>query len=126
MDDDFNTSKALAEIFELISQIYTLVGEDAVDTNTAKSLTNARELIVELLGVFGIQFSEEKAQDSEVLVEIAKNLGIEPGNDASKAILDTRSEARKNKDFDLADKIRDTLREKGFTIEDTPSGPRLI
>ena len=126
MDDDFNTSKALAEIFELVGQIYTLVGEDEIDKNTAKSLTNARDLIVELLGVFGIQFSEEKPQDTETLVEIAKNLGIDPGSDAATAILDKRSEARKNKDFDLADKIRDTLQEKGFTIEDTPSGPRLI
>lgn len=126
MDDDFNTSKALAEIFELVGQIYTLVGEDAVDAKTAKSLSAARDILAELLGVFGIEFSENKEENSEALVEIAKKLDIEPGSDAAQAILDVRSEARKNKDFELADKIRDTLQAEGFTIEDTPSGPRLI
>lgn len=126
MDDDFNTSKALAEIFELVGQIYTLVGEDAVDAKTAKSLSAARDLLAELLGVFGIEFSENKEENSEALVEIAKKLDIEPGSDAAQAILGVRSEARKNKDFELADKIRDTLQAEGFTIEDTPSGPRLI
>ena len=126
MDDDFNTSKALAEIFELVGQIYTLVGEDAVDAKTAKSLSAARDLLAELLGVFGIEFSENKEENSEALVEIAKKLDIEPGSDAAQAILNVRSEARKNKDFELADKIRDTLQAEGFTIEDTPSGPRLI
>lgn len=126
MDDDFNTSKALAEIFELVGQIYTLVGEDAVDAKTAKSLSAARDLLAELLGVFGIEFSENKEENSEALVEIAKKLDIDPGSDAAQAILDVRSEARKNKDFELADKIRDILQAEGFTIEDTPSGPRLI
>lgn len=126
MDDDFNTSKALAEIFELVGQIYTLVGEDAVDAKTANSLSAARDLLAELLGVFGIVFSENKEENSEALVEIAKKLDIDPGDDAAQAILDVRSEARKNKDFELADKIRDTLQAEGFTIEDTPSGPRLI
>ena len=41
------------------------------------------------------------------------------------ALVDKREQARKDKDFKEADKIRDELKEKGFTIEDSAYGPRL-
>ena len=41
------------------------------------------------------------------------------------ALMDERTEARKAKDFDRADAIRDELTAEGWTIEDTPKGPRL-
>ena len=40
-------------------------------------------------------------------------------------LLAQRQEARKTRDFERADALRDTIRERGYVIEDTPHGPRL-
>ena len=125
MDDDFNTSLALAEIFELVGVINTEIGKSEISKDTAPAIENAKALIVELMSVFGIEFSDEE-KDSSEFESLAEKLGIEINGDAEKSILDVRAEARANKNFELADKIRDTLAEAGYTIEDTPQGSRIV
>ena len=124
MDDDFNTSLALAEIFELVGVINTEIGKSEINKDTASAIEKAKALIVELMGVFGIEFSADE-KDSSEFEALAEKLGIEINGDAEKSIIDVRSTARANKNFELADKIRDTLAEAGYTIEDTPQGSRL-
>jgi cysteinyl-tRNA synthetase len=41
------------------------------------------------------------------------------------ALAETRTDAKKAKDFKRADAIRDELKAKGWVIEDTPKGPKL-
>ena len=125
MDDDFNTSLALAEIFELVGVLNSAIANTEISKETAPAIENAKALIVELMGVFGIEFSdaEENADDFAAL---AKKLEIEISGDAKESILNARAEARANKNFELADKIRDTLAEAGYTIEDTPQGSRIV
>ena len=125
MDDDFNTSLALAEIFELVGVINTEIGKSEINKDTASVIENAKALIIELMGVFGIEFCDEE-KDSSEFESLAEKLGIEINGDAEKSILDVRAEARANKNFELADKIRDTLAEAGYTIEDTPQGSHIV
>lgn len=125
MDDDFNTSLALAEIFELVGILNSALANSEINKDSAPAIEKANALIVELMGVFGIEFSADK-KDSSDFEALAEKLGIEINGDAEKSILDVRAEARKNKNFELADKIRDTLSEAGYTIEDTPQGSRIV
>lgn len=102
MDDDFNTANAISAIFDLIKFSNINVNEN-VEAEYAKKCLNK---IVELCGVLGI-ITERKAEilDSEIEDLIAR-----------------RTQARKNKDFALADKIRNDLLEKGIVLEDTREG----
>lgn len=125
MDDDFNTSLALAEVFELVGTLNSVLGNSDIDKLNAPTIEKARNLIVELMGVFGIEFSADK-KDASAFDELAKKLNIDINGDAEQSILKVRAEARANKDFDLADKIRDTLAAAGYTIEDTPQGSRIL
>ncbi|MEG2261164.1 MAG: cysteine--tRNA ligase, partial [Raoultibacter sp.] len=62
------------------------------------------------------------------VVALAHDLAGYPGaneTQAVEALLACREQARKNKDWALADKVRDGLAALGLTIEDTPQGPRI-
>lgn len=121
MDDDFNTSKALGHIFGFITEV------NSIDNLSVQSKTEIRNLVFELMGVFGITFvgDAEGSKGCEALDKIASDLGIAVEGDAAQSILDARANARAEKNFELADKIRDAVAEAGFAIEDTPQGPRL-
>lgn len=101
MDDDFNTADGIAVIFDLIKYINTNVSENT----TKKTLQKAYDLFIELSGVLGILNKKEEVLDEEV-----------------ERLIEQRQKARKEKDFNLADEIRDNLKEKGIVLEDTPQG----
>ncbi|KXG08711.1 cysteine--tRNA ligase [Anoxybacillus rupiensis] len=104
MDDDFNTANAIAVLFELSKQanLYLL------EKNTAEKVISAFiHEFEELLGVLGISLTEDELLDDEV-----------------EALIQKRNEARKNRDFALADQIRDELKAKNIILEDTPQGTR--
>lgn len=101
MDDDLNTADAISVIFELIKEVNTKIN----DMDKA-SCENALNLIKELMEVLGILKEEEKGLlDSEI-----------------EALIEERNQARKDKNFARADEIRDSLKEKGIVLEDTPQG----
>lgn len=85
---------------------------------------------MELMSVFGImldQNDEQREYPAEVVTlakELAGYTGANPGQ-AVDVLLDCRADARANKDFALADKVRDGLTGLGFAIEDTPQGARV-
>lgn len=104
MDDDFNTADAISVLFDLIRDINSNIG-----VNSSKELCEkALELIRELGLPLGILQKTTKG-DIEAEVE---------------ALIAERQQARKDKNFALADKIRDALKAKGIELLDTPQGVR--
>ncbi len=104
MDDDLNTADAISIIFELSRFMNTNVNENSSKEFATKCL----DLFVELSGVLNIvSKKEENIVDEEI-----------------EDLINRRVEAKKNKDFALADQIRNELLEKGIVIEDTRQGTK--
>jgi cysteinyl-tRNA synthetase len=105
MDDDFNSSVALAALFELVRSINT-ARDSGVD---AETLMDAQETLRELAGVLGLQLQERRSEP----------LGAEP---YIQLLIQVREELRAAKQFVLADRIRDRLIELGIALEDGKTG----
>ena len=104
MDDDFNTADAITVLFELSKDLNTNVTIDSSKKLVTKSLELMREL-GKPLGM--LQKTTKGSLEDEV-----------------EALIEQRQQARKNRDFALADKIRDDLKARGIVLEDTPQGVR--
>jgi len=105
MDDDINTADAISIIFELARFSNTNVTENSSLEWAEKNLN----LFNELTGVLNIIKAEDTASiDNEQIEKLIKD----------------RVEAKKNKDFALADAIRDELKSMGIEIEDTRQGTK--
>lgn len=104
MDDDFNTADAISVIFDMIKDININIG-----VQSSKQLINyALQLIMELGNPLGIL---QKSSKGSIEEEIEK-------------MIEERQKARKDKNWALSDKIRDTLKDNGIILEDTPQGVR--
>ncbi|RTZ72166.1 MAG: cysteine--tRNA ligase [Gammaproteobacteria bacterium] len=112
MDDDFNTPEALAVLFELVREINRVR-----QTDQQKAARMAAEL-KRLGGILGIL-----QEDPEQWLKGAPKGAAEGLSDAEiEALIQKRLEARKNKEWAEADRIRDELKSKGILLEDTPQG----
>ena len=113
MDDDFNTARAIGHLFEISHLINSYLGwarrDNAQDQAVVTKVVSIFQELGEVLGIFIDQESEQGAELEEVLQILA---GL-------------RQEARQEKDYALADDIRDFLSSLGINIEDTPAGPRF-
>ena len=107
MSDDLNISEALAAVFSLQKDANILIASGKLGKIGAEALLNTFKKFDTVLAVF--EFEKEK---DEIPSEVAK-------------IAEERQNARKNKDFATSDLLRDKLKEMGWSIEDTPSGPRI-
>lgn len=131
MDDDFNTAGGLGVIFTYVAELNTQLGDKTIDTLDVPVIERCRALILELMSVFGIMLDQDDAQKDypAEVVALAKDLtgytGANPGQ-AVDVLLACRKDARADKDFALADAVRDGLAGLGFTIEDTPQGARVL
>lgn len=102
MEDDFNTADAISAIFELVK----LANSTADENSTKTYVSYLKKMIEELCDVLGlITEKKEEALDSQVEEMIA-----------------ARQQARKEKNFALADQIRGQLLEMGIVLEDTREG----
>ncbi|HVI40561.1 MAG TPA: cysteine--tRNA ligase [Anaerovoracaceae bacterium] len=108
MDDDLNTADAISAIFELIKDINTATKNGATKEFAEKCLS----LLDELSGILGLL--REKEEDGS---------GID---DEIQKLVDERQAARKAKNFARSDEIRDLLKARGITLEDTPQGVRAV
>ncbi len=102
MDDDFNTADAISAIFELVKLSNSTTNEDS----SKEYVTYLKETIEKLCDVIGIITEKEE----EIL------------DDEIEAMIAGRQQARKDKNFALADEIRGKLLEKGIVLEDTREG----
>lgn len=104
MDDDFNTADAITAIFDLIKDVNINVNIDS----SKELITGCLNLIRELGKPLGmLQKSTKVNLDDEI-----------------QKLVNERQQARKNKNWALADKIRDDLKSRGIVLEDTPQGIR--
>lgn len=102
MDDDFNTADAISAVFELVK-----LSNSTADENSSKEyVVYLKETIDKLCGVLGI-ITEKEAEILDEEIE---------------AMIEARQQARKDKNFGLADEIRGKLLEKGIVLEDTREG----
>ena len=104
MEDDLNTADAVSALFDLARDINTNIN---ASTNPSKELCSfALKLFTELADVLGLLYQKkEETHDEEI-----------------EALIAQRAEARKNKDWATADRIRDELKARHVILEDTPQG----
>lgn len=103
MDDDLNTADGIAAVFDLIKDINTNIIGKGVSKNVCQT---AADLFDELCGVLGLLYNRKS---NELDDEIEK-------------LIQQRQEAKANKDWATADKIRDDLKAKGIILKDTRQG----
>lgn len=104
MDDDFNTANGISVLFELskLANLYL------IEKNTSVEVIDA--LMAEFKGLFdvlGLKLEDEALLDEEI-----------------DALIQKRIQARKDRNFQLADEIRDQLKDMNIILEDTPQGTR--
>ncbi len=103
MEDDLNTADALAAVFELVRDINTKVIADAANKADCEA---AAKMFDELCGVLGLVYNRKtESLDDEV-----------------EALIAQRTQARKDKNWAEADRIRDELKAMGIVLEDTAQG----
>ena len=105
MDDDLNTSVALAVVHNLSREVNTALARKQVKAENQRELLEVIDRIDTVLNIFGQ--SQREMLDSEV-----------------QAMLDERQEARRRRDFGRADEIRRELADRGIILEDTKDGVR--
>ncbi len=105
LDDDLNTSVALAAIHNLVREINTILAKDELKSTDQQAVLQAVEKFDSVLGIFGKAECEMLDEDIEKLIE-------------------ERQEARHQRNFARSDEIRDSLAEKGIVLEDTKEGVR--
>ncbi len=131
MDDDFNAPEALGCVFTLVADLNAALAGKTLSAQDVAPVAAARETVVDLMGCFGIdvaaQQDESDAYPQAVLELAAQIAGYAGANkaEAVQALLDARAQARKDKNWAVADGVRDGLAELGFTIEDTAQGARV-
>ena len=119
MDDDFNSREAVAKVLGMVREIGKVLSMELDQADSNAFAHYAVDLLEETAGrVLGVLPSQEMAlaepEDDPRKAEIA---------DRVEELLVQRGEARRNKDWPLADSIRDQLSELGVVVTDTAGGP---
>lgn len=105
LDDDLNTSQALAAVHNLVRETNTALAADALRADDQKSVLDAIAKFDSVLNIFAVD--DELILDNEI-----ENL------------IEERQTARRNRDFARSDEIRDLLAGKNIILEDTKDGVR--
>ena len=105
MDEDFNTADAIASLFDIVREYNMNIDENS----SRKLIVETKEILLTLGSVLGFfrKFTEKTLLDEEIEQKIRE-----------------RQQAREDKNYLLADKIRDELKSQGIILEDTPAGVR--
>ena len=107
LNDDFNTPRALAVVFEHLREVRKQINNDQAPSNLDALKEYNRKLIDDVLALWPAEESGSSAELTQNLIELLINL---------------RTQARKDKNFDQADAIRDQLSDLGVELMDKPDG----
>lgn len=102
MDDDFNTARALASLFRFIHRMNKLMDQNDLTLEGSQRILDALKSVDSVLGIMQLEIMEPHPD-------------VEP-------LIKERELARKNKDWEAADRIRDQLKQMGIEITDTKDG----
>ncbi|MBQ9942177.1 MAG: cysteine--tRNA ligase [Christensenellaceae bacterium] len=105
MDDDLNTADAIGVIFELVKELNTVYGQGG----NAKGAAEGLAVLEELLDVLGLL---RQAEEEGIPAEVQE-------------LVERRTQARKEKNWAVADQLRDQLKEMGYECKDTPEGVKI-
>jgi cysteinyl-tRNA synthetase len=105
LSNDFNTPKAFATMFDFIKKTNSLLIKNSLGVKDAKDIYNFFQEVNKVFGI--IDFKRV-------------NISIPPG---VRKLVQEREKYRVNKDWQKADKVRQEIEKKGFTVEDTIDGP---
>ena len=111
MDDDFNTRGAVSVLFGMVSEgnrflDRTMSHDSLGPVGVAQGYAAVFDELTDILGLLLLQNDEEASADQELLDAVVQ------------VLFDLRQKAREKKEWDMADEIRDRLKELGITIED--------
>lgn len=108
LSDDLNTADGLAAIFELVRLANTAAADLRVHS---KVLVEAKEMILELCDVLGVVIEENV--DASIPQDILQ-------------MVEERTAAKADKDWAKADALRDAIEARGYKVEDTAEGPKVL
>ncbi|MDR1627483.1 MAG: cysteine--tRNA ligase [Oscillospiraceae bacterium] len=107
MEDDLNTSDALSVIFDMVKKYNIILNRQEDICFSKEDLLSILKLFDELCKILGILYARKsKIDDNEEII----------------SLINKREEARKNGNWDIADKIREDLKNRNIILEDTPNG----
>ena len=106
--DDLNVSAAFAALFDLVREINRLLDAAPLGGNVIRAVQECLQRI------------------DSVLAVCSPEVGVDQVPAEIQALADERQAARKARDFAQADVLRKTLDEKGWQVEDTPKGSRIL
>jgi cysteinyl-tRNA synthetase len=104
MDDDLDTPRATAQVFELVRRANPLLGDG--DAGAAAPLAAA---VLEITGALGLELHSGSGKVPEAIQELARQ----------------RDAARAAKDWARADALREQIVDAGYVVEDTPAGTEV-
>jgi cysteinyl-tRNA synthetase len=118
MDDDFNTGGAVGVLYELLNRLNRFADEKKLEAPSADARAKAEFMegvkvlkeLSQILGVFHEPVAAAKGRDDKLVGGLMQLL------------IDLRADARKTKNFAMADQIRKRLTDLGVTLEDRPGG----
>lgn len=106
MEDDFNTPRAIAVIFELIKAVNPILDKEQLTKDEAKQILQFLESVDQ---IFGFIFKKEKIKIPKIVQELVKK----------------REKLRKQKKWEEADRIREEIEKMGYEVQDTIEGTKI-
>ena len=106
MNDDFNTPILISHLFEVVKFINKLnIGQAKITKADYNKLQNTIKLFI--TDIMGLDIANKSSFKNDKFDQIIN------------VLLELRKDARKNKDYKMSDRIRDMLKEKGISINDS-------
>ncbi|MDD5433050.1 MAG: cysteine--tRNA ligase [Candidatus Pacebacteria bacterium] len=110
LEDDFNTPKAKAVLFEIVSLANEQIAKNELAINQAKKILNFLKEINKIFLFLDFKKAKEKQEIPKEILELAEQ----------------REKYRQAKDWQKADEIRQKIENLGYLVEDTSTGPKII